>query len=298
MNSETFQVYKHSGKFGVHGPILALLISIAVGLPLSIAYAYIVKWIPFVYVTFLATIGYGLVFGFIGGYFLRLGNVRNTSVAFLTGLLCGLAASYLSWSGYLFAIITEKTPVYWPDQIFRAMQILYEHGSWGMHNSGPVNGVPLVIVWVVEAALIIGFTTMTAFGMVAATPYCEVNQCWLDKEKKIDTLESFTDPEQLAAFKAGDLAPLSKAKPKISGAQVFARLTLKHSPKCDIFYTIRIQDVVIERDKNGNPKEKVKDITKDLMLPHAMFELIAKFENFTAPATSPEPHSTPASEKS
>jgi hypothetical protein len=29
MSSETFQIYKHSGKFGVHGPILAVLLKIA-----------------------------------------------------------------------------------------------------------------------------------------------------------------------------------------------------------------------------------------------------------------------------
>ena len=58
---------------------------------------------------------------------------------------------------------------------------------------------------------------------------------------------------------------------------------------------MRIQDATITTDKHGNPKTNLKSITKDLVLPHSMFDLIARFENFkggfqgggvpTAPAT-------------
>jgi hypothetical protein len=282
MNSETFQVYRHSGKFGMHGPLLTLAIAAVAAFPLGFAYAYIVRWIPFVYVHVFATAGYGFVMGLAAGYGLRLGKVRNTTVALLTGLVVGIIALYFAWSAHINATFHGAPVLATPDQVLGAMKRLYEEGSWAMRGGGSLTGIPLAIVWVVEALIIMGMTVGTAFVMISNTPFCELNQCWLDKEKKIDTLESFTDAEQVAALKAGDLSPLAKAKPRTPGSPTFARLTLKHSPRCNDFYTVRIQDILIERDKEGKPKEKVTDITKDLMLPHRMFELIAKFEGFKA----------------
>src|SRR5260221_5516678 len=96
MNTETFQVYRHSGKFGVHGPLLALVAALVAGFPLGFAYAYLVKWIPIVYVNFFATIGYGVLFGFLSGWLMKFGKVRNTAVASLTGMLAGAIAPYIS----------------------------------------------------------------------------------------------------------------------------------------------------------------------------------------------------------
>ena len=102
MSSETFQTYRHSGKFGVHGPILAIVAAVALGWPLGIAYAYLIRWIPFIYVNFLATLGYGFVFGLMASVLLKMAKVRNNPVAWLVSLLW-LASShlYFAWSGFI-----------------------------------------------------------------------------------------------------------------------------------------------------------------------------------------------------
>src|SRR5690349_24391726 len=104
MNSEPFPIYRHSGKFGVHGPLLALLAALVLGFPLGFAYAYIVRWCPLVYVNFLATLGYGFAFGFLTGWLLRVGKVRNTPVAALTALVAGIIAWYFNWNGHVHAV--------------------------------------------------------------------------------------------------------------------------------------------------------------------------------------------------
>ena len=279
MNTETFQVYRHSGKFGVHGPLLALVAAVVAGFPLGFAYAYLVKWIPIVYVNFFATIGYGVLFGFLSGWLMKFGKVRNTAVASLTGMLAGAIALYFSWNGHIHATF-QGAPIFcWPGEIVTGMKQLYDEGSWGMHSGDTVKGIPLAIVWVIEAGVIVGGSTLVAFGMIGDTPYCEENQCWLDKKKTINTLAPFTDPTQIASFKAGDLSPLLQAKPKTPDAMTWTRLTLKHSPNCNIFYTVRVQNVVLQMQK-GKTTEKAADITKDLMVPPSMFELISRFENF------------------
>ena len=122
--------------------------------------------------------------------------------------------------------------------------------------------------------------------MIADLPFCEKNQCWLNEGKKIDTLEAFNDPEQQAAFKRGDLGPLLQAKPRTPDAAAFGRLTLKHSPRCDEFCTVRIENVTLKTDKNGNTSESKTELTRNLVLPKSMLALVTKFETFNQAAES------------
>jgi hypothetical protein len=125
------------------------------------------------------------------------------------------------------------------------------------------------------------------YVFIRDTPYCEKTGCWLDEEKKIDTLENFTDPAQLAALKAGDIMPIVAARPKADTAAVFTRLLLKRSPKCPVFCTLRVQEITVTIDKKGNVNQKAADLSGDLIIPASMFDLIAKFEDFKAVPGAP-----------
>lgn len=294
MNSELLPVYRHSGKFGIQGPVLALAAAIVLGVPLGLAYAYIIRWCPFIYVNVLATAGYGFLFGLMSGLTLRFGKVRNTLIAALTGILVGFIAWYFNWSGHVKAVAEGAPWINTLDTILNIMRVLYDQGSWALHSSGNITGIPLVIVWVVEAGIIIGLATLTTVGFVDDVPFCEKNQCWLDQEKKISTLRNFTDPAHLAALKVGDLAPLVQAQPKEAASNAFARLILKHSPRTQEFCTVRIENVTTTLDKKGNSKEQVVKLTENLKVPPSTFELLAKFEKFGVAA---EPEASEASKQ-
>jgi hypothetical protein len=51
MSADLLETYRHSGKFNPPGLILPVVAAAVIGLPLGIAYAYVVRWIPFVYLT-------------------------------------------------------------------------------------------------------------------------------------------------------------------------------------------------------------------------------------------------------
>ena len=63
---------------------------------------------------------------------------------------------------------------------------------------------------------------------------------------------------------------------------------MKHSPKCDEFCTVSIANVTQTTDRDGSTKETVEELSRDLILPKSMLDLIAKFEKFSAstPATA------------
>ena len=285
MNADTLQTYKHSGKFNPLGLVLAITAAAAIGFPLGLAYAYIVRWIPFVYVNFFATLGYGFAFGWVTSRILKASQVRNTSLAALAGLAAGLIALYMEWSGSLHVLFEDSPWFFRPDEIMRGMTLLYEQGSWSFHRTN-VTGNILVLVWLIEAGIIVGLAILGPFDFVSTTPFCEKTKSWLDEKKEIDTLERFTDPAHLATLKAGDILPITQAKPKAHNADEFTRLLLKRSPRCKIFCTLRVQHVILTTDKEGKVTVKTKDLTGDLIIPASMFELIAQFEEFTSAPTT------------
>ena len=288
MNENYHPFYKHSGKFGVHGPLLAVLAALVAGYPLGIIYAYLVKWIPFIYLNFFITAGYGLAFGFMTVPLLKFAKVRNGIIALLTGLAVGVCASYMSWNGYLHAMAKEPPTLITPGQLSRLMKYLYENGSWGIgfSSSSPVTGIFLAIVWLVEAGVIVGASALLAFGAVASTPFSERDECWLNEEKKIDKLDAFLLPDHIAAFKAGNIAPLEQARPRVPASGSFSRLTIRHSSKCEEFCTLSIENVSVAPDKDGKQVEKTQPIMTNLLVPKTMFDYLARFEHASAKPVS------------
>lgn len=101
--------YKHSGKFSFGAILAGLLIGLAAGLPLAFIYAYVAlysHYIPFVrWGTFLLAAVFGAIVGFSTAGGLHWGKARNEAVEFVTSLLVGLVALYVSWAVWIYALL-------------------------------------------------------------------------------------------------------------------------------------------------------------------------------------------------
>ncbi len=270
-------LYKHSGRFSGTGLLLALAAPATVAFPLGYIYAYLIKYIPFIYLNFIITGGYGFASGAFTGWLLQRGKVRNNALAALAGVSAGFFALYFAWSAHIHSMFDHAPIVFYPEEILRGVNLLYQQGSWSLHGS-EVKGIPLAIVWAVEAAGIIGLSTITAYAMVSQTPFCERADCWLSKERTISGLDAFSDPTQIAAFQAGDVSSLSKAKLRTTGSATFGRLKLKYSDGCDEFCTLTVSNVTSATDSKGNVKERVKIIAGNILLPKSMLNTLGELD--------------------
>jgi len=292
LTADTLETYRHSGKFTLPGILLPLVVCALVAFPAGLAYGYLIRWIPIVYLNILLTLGYGFAFGWLARKLLQRGKVRNTALATAIGVISGLFALYGEWSGHVHAVFDDAPWLLRPDEIFSAMAYLYENGSWTLgrgSSSSAVTGIVLALVWAVEALLIVGLAGFVAWNFSAETPFCEKAGCWLDEKKHIDTLAPIA-AEQLPALKSGSLQPLLDTAPCAEGADEFTRLTLKRAPVEAAFCTLRVEAVTRSYDKEGKMQEKVQSHTGDLILPASMFDLIAQFEEL-----KPRPAPGPAS---
>ena len=279
--------YVHSGKFGIHGPLLAIGGGALIALPLGLAYGYLIRWIPFIYLNFLITLGYGFAFGWLTSQIMKIGKVRNGAIAMICGTCVGVIAWYGNWNGSIHALASEVPWVLTPPQVLAAMKALLKEGSWSIGRSSDlmVTGIPLAIVWIVEAAMIIGVCALVSYGSIASNPFCEIHGCWLDEEKVMDKLDVFTHPDHIAAFSNGDISPLEEARARVPASGQFARLTLKHSRKCSDYCALTISNVTVTVDKDGKPDEEVQDLMTNLWVPRTMFDYLAQFDRPTAKIT-------------
>ena len=72
--------------------------------------------------------------------------------------------------------------------------------------------------------------------------------------------------------------PLFQARAKREGASTFGRLTVKHSPRCEEFFTVTVANVAVTIDKKGKITEKTRKLASDVIVSKSMFEQIVKLE--------------------
>ena len=180
--------YQPSGKFSPLS-FLYFLIACIVGIPiLAYLYTTITLLIPFPYINFFITIGFGFAVAILVQFLaINLGKVRNGMIALLFGFLGGLWAYYCQWgfwlhnAGGLGDILSITDILGSPGFIYELIGNIKEEGFWEMKGSR-VRGTFLLIIWIIEALIIIGLSTLIPMP-AAGRPFCEINNQWFKSKQ-------------------------------------------------------------------------------------------------------------------
>lgn len=263
-----FEQYQSSGRIGPLGIPAMLIAGFGGALVLGIAYAYLIVWIPIVYVNFLATGGFGVGLGMAVDKAARFGKVRNAKSAHLIGFLAGLFGLYVAWAWDGTARTSgeaESIPVLWNPLALKAyVSVFYETGFWGFRG-GNVSGIPLAVIWVIEALVIVGCSTLLA-GSTASTPFCESCSEWANETEGYKRLLPPSDPQPLAQLSEGDLSALSQFTACEDTPDQSIRLDLHACPQCADTRFLTVNLSVITVDKDGDSSENTTAIIERMVL--------------------------------
>lgn len=92
--------YSPSGKMPTWG-IFVLLFFVLIAFPLiSVIYTYATWYIPYVYVKFILTVGFGISIAFIINRGVKFGKIRNPNLVKWVVIIGALAAIYIHWCLY------------------------------------------------------------------------------------------------------------------------------------------------------------------------------------------------------
>ncbi|MCC6126429.1 MAG: hypothetical protein IT426_15835 [Pirellulales bacterium] len=266
------ETYRHSGAISPLGIILASSAGIAAAVVLGVAYSFAVVHIPIIYVNALLTFCFGWLMGKAVGWGAKTGKIRNPFVATAYGFLIGLIGLYVAWGTDFLARVVIPGGLkgnYWmaysPNVIWGYMEIFYEKGFWGFKHGGNVSGIPLAIVWAIEAAMIVGGSTYFARNAIAHHPFCENCGRWTDIVAGCRHLSLAESQESLARLLSGDLAVLANFN-LAQNENVFLQLDLASCPICAESCYLTIQQVTQTYDKEGKLKVETTPLLRNMSI--------------------------------
>ena len=269
--------YRPSGRVDLLRGILALNAGILLVFVLALVYSYAVRYIPFLYLNALFTLGFAVVIGFTAVILNRHARNRNRILAFCgTGLIAVLGL-WFSWGFWvttlaedlkLFSITTFQ--VMHPRVIFHiAGEIMSAEGYMSIGRfarSGGglrITGTNLLILWILEAVTIVGLAVWVFLKTYRSMAFCEKCRNWTEifytspSLKVVEEKEEFRD-----ALADGNFSVLARLPKRNSGDQ-YTEYTLESCP-CGETVLLTVKDVSVSFNSKGDASTSERPFVKGL----------------------------------
>jgi len=301
--TNTTPYYTPSGRTPLVGIVLFLVGGIIAAWLLGIVYNYVVEYIPFIYLKFLATIFFGIALGFACARLAKTGKLRSPAKVTILAIIVALVGLWLHWAFFCAFIFNRHgndpliagyiAHLKSPAEIIDSMNIILQRGHFTIGASSrpdnTITGAFLAIIWVIEALIIVGFCARVAFFRASRDLYSETCDCWAAQEKLPACLSAIADH---GAFKieaeTGNLNTLLSAIPVTETYPVYTKLTLhavENDPDCRY---LTLEETTITTGKKGKIQRNTKPIVVNLHITPAQHEKIrAQFGAATAPTAMP-----------
>lgn len=254
-----FTPYRSTGR----APILGLLAGMVVGAIVATAAAPVyvagATWVPVVQLSALFTVLFGVAVGGAVAGVMRMTKVRNrwATVGFAAvAAAWGLGVAWFSWVGLVFyredptaAPLDLINPFYHLAAILGA----YEYGTWSIGSSGTaVSGIFLAIVWLAEAATVVGGAVGVALSMTADRVFCEACNSWCTVDPDLRLVElAELDTLRDALVNRGDVAPLTTA-PGTQLGDAWVAVKAGWCPGCGDTNVVALDRATATYDRRGN----------------------------------------------
>lgn len=266
--------YKHSGKTNTLGLFLVPLFGILGAAILSIVYAYATVYIPFVYLNFLITIGYGFAIGQLIILGAEAGKVRNLKMVLFFGIITAIFAEYFNWVSWIFAYTKTKVFVMAPTGIIKIMGILAKVGAWSIKDIVVKGGV-LYFVWFMEAIVIMGIIIYHSYLTIKSMPFCENCNIWIKSKIRISMLQPIVDIKGFVnELERKDYSSLLKLERMKSSDNTYTVVELLTCPSCRQQHLLNIKSVKITTTSKGKKSESSQTIVENLIISEDLCSLI------------------------
>lgn len=275
--------YQPSGKFGILGLPLSLILGGISAVLGGFAYSYATFYIPFIYINFFITLGFGFLVGMATMTGLKLGKVRNARISVILGIGIGLFANYAGWAAYIHAASNQEILTFDPFHIWAIALNIAEKGSWGIAGIQAI-GAGLWTVWAIEFSIILILTILLCVSS-ASDPFCETCNQWANAETGLGPFDTIKDREQLISElenqnydQLGKLgAPSEQSK--------FTNFNLSHCPQCKQFAVLSINEVSLSQNNKGEIDTEKDEVIGGLLISSLTYQ---KLEQFSAAAHAEE----------
>lgn len=281
MRSEQ-RFYRLSGAVPPQGALLGLLFGTGGAFALSFVYAYGVRYIPFVFLSLLVSLGYlfGVSMLFQAG--LLRGHVRNQTVSYVLAFVMGVIALYLAWVAFLFVLLKHRVPytklLLDPMLVWKYVSILAVKG-WFSFKGSKVSGGFYTALLVGEALLYLGFVTGVG-ALSAVDTYCERCKQWLGLPEVIALADELWRPEFEQTGKTGTEDWSNSLTYAMEPPWI--HIDANACSKCGQLSLLHAKHVAVV-EKKGEVEHKETPLFANLLVPRETIDkLVQGYEDFAA----------------
>jgi len=271
--------YKPSGEVTLAGLAAGIGGGLVAAVALGFAYAYLITYIPLIYLNVLCVIGYALGLGSAAAALVRWGKMRNPTVGMFIAMFVTLVSYYVSWAVWLSITVSNDefnlsswTLAQNPLGLWGLLLLVNEKGAWsigrnyGSSKNAAVSGVLLWVFWAAEALTVLVGSALTAWGGLTSDPFCEPCQTWCDEEKDVVSIQAAGADELRRRFEAKDFQYLKTVGPKHEDDAEWCRLDLHRCPGCGRTNTLSVKRDRLQIDRKGKRTVTSKDVFRGLLL--------------------------------
>lgn len=151
---------------------------------LGYVYNLLIVIIPFVYLNFFITAGFGLALGYCAKFIARFSRCRNVKATLVFAFVAGMLGYYFQWVGY-FSYLANSTLsfeaylyhvdlIFYPTYVADFIGELNRVGAWEFFHV-PFKGFALTIVWILEFGMIVCLCLFIVYKH-PVVPYSELLQ--------------------------------------------------------------------------------------------------------------------------
>lgn len=300
--------YRHSGKFSIVGVLVAIGFGLLIGLPCAWLYSYLIRWNPIVYISALASLGFGGVIGYVVDSRLKSHKCRNVLITGLASFIPALVAYYVSWAVWL-NIVTHVPTVALlqnPIEMGKIIGEVNEVGTWSLRGD-VMKGIPLWVIWACEAGCVIGFAVYLAVHSIRESTYCENCDRFAKQTKGVcfagaGTAPAMTDKAAFKAYRAGLKTHAAELKQHLEvkdfayveklgapDAMAWYSFDLANCPQCNMTNTLSVSQhqLTIEgKGKRAKQKTTESKVLHQLLLTSTEAESIRKLKDKLNPSAN------------
>ena len=284
--------YKPSGKFSPVSFIYFTIFSLIILPLLGLIYAYCIWYIPFPYINFLITAGFGFLIGLLISVFvIGKGKVRNPLIALALGFFGGLIGLYFQWAVWVDLVINAGESygnsrigvtvsnikildvfalALDPVTLFKLIGEINQYGTWGIRDLTP-SGTFLYVIWGIEFLVVV---VIAAFlpRVKAKQPFCEKNNEWFE-EKELQPFNYITGGAKMKiALEKGDntvFDSITKANSTEADHSIFTLYTSKHNENY-----LTIENKKAKTDSKGKTTIESNEIVEYISINSTLKEVL------------------------
>ena len=260
--------YSQSG--GMGAGMLLPLVGIASAAVSALVYAYVNVYSPvagYISVAFVGLLAAGAAFPV--GYAAKLFKCRNPVMLRINGIGTGIIATYLAWAFFAHVLLSrDATTDFQPPTLFEAAsnpeavwafaKMINEIGWYTLGSSFEPKGTLLWIMWLIEAAIVIGTSYYLSSHFVSGRGFCEDCNAWCEPEN--DVIVPVVSSKQVKGVESYGLAGLSEVPGPDTETQRWLQIHSQTCPACGEFGVFGVNQIHVRPGKKDEPETSVEPI--------------------------------------